>query len=83
MEANILKVCGGEFYQKAIDLNMEALGAYAQSWYDLEECDDIDNPPNNQRLDLRKKHDLSWWFIRSTRYNYSSSGVGITTQIMK
>ncbi len=41
MEANILKVCGGEFYQKAIDLNMEALGAYAQSWYDLEECDDI------------------------------------------
>ncbi len=41
VEANILKVCGAELYQKTIDLNMEALGVYAQSWYNLEECDDI------------------------------------------
>lgn len=34
---NILKVCGGEIYQKILDLNTEAIGPYGQSWYN-EEC---------------------------------------------
>ncbi len=36
-ESSILKVCGAELYQQVLDLNIEVLGPYAQSWYNREE----------------------------------------------
>ena len=35
--ASFLKVYGGELYQRVLDLNLEAIGPYAQSWYNIEE----------------------------------------------
>ncbi|MFA4910234.1 MAG: acyl-CoA dehydrogenase family protein [Desulfobacteria bacterium] len=36
-EASFLKVYGSELYRRVMDLNIEALGPYGQSWYNLEE----------------------------------------------
>ena len=36
-ESSFLKVYGGELYQRVLDLNLEAIGPYAQSWYNLDE----------------------------------------------
>ena len=38
-EASFLKVYGSELYRRVMDLNIEALGPYGQSWYNLEEFD--------------------------------------------
>ena len=35
-EASFLKVYGGELYQRVLDLNLEAIGPYSQSWYNDE-----------------------------------------------
>jgi len=35
--ASFLKIYGGELYQRVLDLNLEAIGPYAQSWYNIEE----------------------------------------------
>lgn len=37
-ESSFLKVYGAELYQKVLDLNIEAMGPYGQSWYNLKEC---------------------------------------------
>jgi alkylation response protein AidB-like acyl-CoA dehydrogenase len=34
--ASFLKIYGGELYQRVLDLNLEAIGPYAQSWYNEE-----------------------------------------------
>ena len=36
-EASFLKVYGGELYQRVMDLNLEAIGPYGQSWYNIDE----------------------------------------------
>lgn len=38
-EASFLKVYGSELYQRVMDLDIEAMGPYGQSWYNLEEFD--------------------------------------------
>ena len=35
-ESSFLKVYGGELYQRVLDLNLEAIGPYSQSWYNIE-----------------------------------------------
>ncbi len=37
-ESSFLKVYGAELYQRVLDLNIETMGPYGQSWYNLEEC---------------------------------------------
>ena len=39
VESSFIKVYGGEMYQRVMDLNIEALGPYGQSWQNLEELD--------------------------------------------
>ena len=36
-EASLLKVYGAELYQRVMDLNIQVMGPYAQSWYNLDE----------------------------------------------
>ena len=38
-EASFLKVYGSELYRRVMDLNIEAIGPYGQSWYNLEVFD--------------------------------------------
>ena len=38
-EASFLKVYGSELYQRVMNLNIEVMGPYGQSWYNLEEFD--------------------------------------------
>lgn len=38
-EASFVKVYGSELYRRVMDLNIEALGPYGQSWYNLKEFD--------------------------------------------
>lgn len=38
-ESAFLKVFGGELYQRSMDLNVEIMGPYGQSWFNLEEFD--------------------------------------------
>jgi len=36
-EASLLKVYGAELYQRVMDLNIQTMGPYAQSWYNIDE----------------------------------------------
>ena len=56
--ASFLKVYGGELYQRVLDLNLEAIGPYAQSWYNVEE---LGNPVHQATMGWINSRSLTTW----------------------
>lgn len=57
-EASFLKVYGGELYQRVLDLNLEAIGPHAQSWYNL---DEFDNDVHQATMGWINARSLTTW----------------------
>jgi len=57
-EASFLKVYGGELYQRVMDLNIEAIGPYGQSWYNL---DELDNSVHQATMGWINSRSLTIW----------------------
>ncbi|MDO8785595.1 MAG: acyl-CoA dehydrogenase family protein [Syntrophales bacterium] len=55
--ASFLKIYGGELYQRVLDLNLEAMGPYAQSWYNEE----LGNPVHQATMGWINSRSLTTW----------------------